>query len=83
MDVTQFENLAIFLPFLFYVKSILADFIRSKTAILTSLEAFDFMRNVTIENVKNTQKFDFKAAHMVKTAIFEASKWPKLISRKI
>ena len=41
MDIPQCKNLAIILPFWFYVKSILADFRRSKTAILTILEALN------------------------------------------
>ena len=35
-------NLAIFQPLCFYVKTILADFTGSKTAILTILEALNF-----------------------------------------
>ena len=41
----------------FYVKSILADFRRSKIAIITILEAFNFDFLDTLENVKSSQKF--------------------------
>ena len=45
------------LSFTFHVKSILAAFKRSKTAVLTILEAlnFDFWKNFTLENVTNSQ----------------------------
>jgi len=41
------------------VKSILADYRRSETAVLTILEAlnFDFWKNYTLNNAKNSQKF--------------------------
>ena len=76
-------NFSIFLPLWFYVKSIVADFRRSKTAVLTILEAmtFDFWKNFMLENVKNSQKFN--KLQMVRIAVFGASKLPKLISRKI
>ena len=50
----QCGNVRIFLPFRFYVKSILADFRRSKSAFLTILEAlnFDFWKTVTLEMSK-------------------------------
>ena len=66
----QSGNFAIFLPFLFYVKSILADFRRSKVAILIILEAL---------NIEFFQNSKFIAAKMVKMAIFGASKCPKMI----
>ena len=49
--------------FLEFQKSILADFRRWKTANLTILMAlnFDFWKNVTLENVKITQKFKIKS----------------------
>ena len=49
---------AIFLPFWFYVKSILVDFRRSKTATLTVLNAlkFNFGRNFPLKNAKMYQK---------------------------
>ena len=56
-------NLAIFQPLCFYVKTILADFTGSKTAILTILEAlnFEFWKNFTLENVTNSQKFKIQS----------------------
>ena len=42
VDIPQFGNLAIFLPLELCVKSLLADFRRSKTAVLTNLEALNF-----------------------------------------
>ena len=41
-DFWQCGNLAIFMPLWFYVKSILAVFIRSKTGVLTILKALNF-----------------------------------------
>ena len=53
LDIPQSGNLAIFLSLWFYVKSILADFWRSKTTISTILEAlnFDFLKNFTLEDI--------------------------------
>ena len=78
-------RVAMILPFWFYVKSILADFRRSKTDILTILEAlnFDFWKSYTLENVKNSQKFKIQSCSNDQNGSFGASKWPKLISRKI
>ena len=55
----QYGNFRIFMPFRFYVKSILANFRWSKTAILAFLEAlnFDFLVIFTFENVTNFEKF--------------------------
>ena len=77
------EYLAIFLPLWFYVKSILAHFRRSKTAVWTILKTLNsnFWKNYTLENVKSSPKFI--AAQMAKLAVFGALKWPKLISRKV
>ena len=73
------EYLAIFLPLWFYVKSILAHFRRSKTAVWTILKTLNsnFWKNYTLENVKSSPKFI--AAQMAKLAVFGALKWPKLI----
>ena len=65
---TQCENFWAFLPFRFYVKSILVVLKPPKTAILTIWVAMNF---------------EFRAAQTVKMAVFGASKRPKLISRKI
>ena len=46
------------------------------------METF-FGKNFTLENVESTQKFKFRAAQMVKMAVFGASKWPKLNSSKV
>ena len=35
---------------------------------------FGFFGNFTLENVKNVQKFQFRAAQVVKIAVFKASK---------
>ena len=52
------------------MKSILAEFGGPKTAVLTILETlnFDFWKNYTLENVKISQKFKFRAAQMVRMA---------------
>ena len=44
------------------MKSILADFRRSKTAVLTILEdlTFKFWKNFTLENVTTSQKFEIQ-----------------------
>ena len=44
---------------------------------------FWVLGNFTLRNVKNIQKFKFRAGHMVKIAVFGASKWQKLSSHKI
>ena len=51
LGIPQCGNLAIFLRLWFYVKSILADFRRSITTVLTILQAlnFDFLENFTLE----------------------------------
>ena len=71
VDIPKCGNLAIFLPLWFKVKSIFADFSWSKTVVLTILEGLNFWiyGHFTLE--------------MVKTAVLGASKWPKLIGRKI
>ena len=73
MDITQLGNLAIFLPFRYYLKSIAADFRRSKTAILTISEALnlDFWKNFTLEKMSKISKnAEFRAAHMIKMEDF-------------
>ena len=74
-----------FLQLWFYVKSILVDFRRSKTAVLTILEAlnFDFWKNFTLENVKSPQIFKIQSCWNGQNGSFWGSKWPNLISRKI
>ena len=60
--LAQCENLDLFLPFWFYVKSFLADFKRAKTALLTIFESFNFwLDNVTLENIKSTKKFKIQS----------------------
>ena len=61
------------------MKSILADFRRSKTAVLTISKAlnfayFEFMKNLTLENIKIPTDSRFIVAQMVKMAVFGASK---------
>ena len=75
----------VFLPLHFYVKSIFVDFRRTKTAILKIFGPlnFNFWKNSTIENVKNSQIFKIQSCSKVKMSVFGSSKWPKLISRKI
>ena len=85
---TQCGNLAIFLSLWFYVKSILAEFRRSKNAILTILEAldFDFWKNLIIA-ICECHRFP-KIQH---SELLKQPKWQsltlwnqsKLISRKI
>ena len=50
-----------------------------------NFEGFEFwcFGNFTLENVKNVQNSNVRAAQMVKMAVFEASQWAKLISGKI
>ena len=78
---------AIFLPIWFYVKSILVDFRRSKTAILTILKVlnFDFWKNFTLEIVKDSQKFkilSYSNSQKWQFLKLQSPKWPKLFSRK-
>ena len=69
------RNVAIFVPLALYVKSILANFRRSKTAILTILVGlnFDFWEKIHFKMSKITKKSKFRAAKMVKMAVFWAS----------
>ena len=70
----KFSN---FLPLWFYVKSILADFKNSKTAILPVLKALNLIvgKNFTLGNDQICKNSKFSAAQMVKMAIFGASKY--------
>ena len=79
--VKQCWNLAIFYPILLYVNSILAYFKRSKSIILTILEAlnFDFWEFYSWK----CQKFKIHSYWNGQKNSFGASKWPKFISRKI
>ena len=77
-------NVAIFLPLWFYVKSILADFWRSKTAVLTILYPWIliFGKNSHLKcqkfpKIENSELFKWSKWS------FGALKWLKLISRKI
>ena len=67
MDVPQCV-VEIFLPLWFYVKSILADFRRSKTAVFISLKAlnFDFWKILFLKTSKVSKNSKFRAARMVK-----------------
>ena len=63
-NITQCGNFRNFLSPIFYVKSILADFKRSKTVILTILEALNFHFfgiMYTLENVRNFNKFKIQS----------------------
>ena len=73
--------LSIFLPQRFYVKSTLAKFRVSKTAILTILKDEKVFSSVKIQ--KFTKETKFKGADTVKIADFENPHLQKLISRKI
>ena len=83
VDLPQCGNLANFLPLWFHVKSNLADFRRSKTAVFNNFEGFRFWSLEKFHTwiVKSVSKFS--AAQMVTMAGLGASKWSKLISRKI
>ena len=65
------------------MKSILADFRRSKSAFLTILEAlnFDFWKNVTLEMSKVPENSKFRAAQNGKNGIFWVSKMGVLLKR--
>ena len=67
------------------MKSILVDFRRSKSAILTQLKALNLDLYVFLHFLKTeiypNQKF--RAPEMVKMAFFELLHSPKMISRKI
>ena len=73
---TQCGNLAISLPLRFYVKSILADFRRSKTAILVNVAALNFEYWVIFDIFKceSTKKSKFKASKIVEMAVFDLLK---------
>ena len=60
-------------------------FQKLKTAVLLILKAMniDFWKNSTLKNVKVPKNLKSRATQMVKMAVFGASRWPKLISRKI
>ena len=62
--IAQCGNLAIFLPLWICVKSIVADFRRSKTAILTISVAlnFEFWKFLTFSNVKYFQNSNFNGS---------------------
>ena len=55
---------------LILLKSIFDKFRGPKTAVLTILDTlnFDFWKNFTLQNVKISQKFKFRAAQMVRMA---------------
>ena len=61
------------------MKSILADFRRSKTAILTILDVLNshFWKNFTPENVKIAKNSKIRVAKMVKMAPFDLLKSAK------
>ena len=66
-----------------YVESISADYRRSKTAILTILQAVNFEYiwiTFTLENVKNSQKFKIQSCSNDKNGSLWVFQWPKLIS---
>ena len=82
---TQCGNLAISLPLRFYVKSILADFRRSKTAILFNLEALniDFLEIAHLEMSPIVLIFKFRLLKWSKWQFLNLWSPLKLISRKI
>ena len=63
------------------MRSILPDFKRSKTMVLKILETlnFDFWKNVTLENVKSTQKFEIQTYSNEQNCSFFYSNLPNLI----
>ena len=72
---TQCGNFRIFLSFRFYVKSNLADFKMSKTAILKALN-FDFHEtHLMMSKIPKISKF--RAPRMTQMADFETLKAPK------
>ena len=85
MLIFQYGNLAIFLPLWFYVKSLLADFRRSKTTNATILRLliliFFGISRFKMSNISKSAKL--RPVHMVKMSVFWAYKWPNLIWRKI
>ena len=62
------------------MQSILADFKRSKTAVLAILEAFnfDFWKNFTLELSIVPKNMKFRAAQMVKMAVLWDFKMTKI-----
>ena len=67
------------------MKSILQNLRLKKTTILTVLEGqdFDVGKNLGFKRCKISKKSKLNADKIVKKAVFENSKLPKLISRKI
>ena len=84
ISTPQCGNLRIWLSFRFYVKSILLDFRRSKTAILTTLEALNFVNFISFTHFrcKDLKKINIQS-QCVKMPDFALLESPKLISRKI
>ena len=82
---TQCENFWAFLPFRFYVKSILVVLKPPKTAILTIWVAmnFELWQFLTFSSVKFFWKSKFNIFKTVKTAFLTFWNQLKLISRKI
>ena len=81
VDMLQCGNLAIFLPLWLYVKSILADFRRSKTGILLTIWeslAFDFWKNSILENVISFHKFKIHSYWNSQNGSFWGSKMTKI-----
>ena len=74
-----------FLPLLFYVKSTLADFNESNTAVVTPLKALnlDFQKILNLKMSKVLKNSEVRVAQMVKMADFGTVKSPELISRTI
>jgi len=75
----------IFLPLRFYVKSILAIFRSSKTAILTILEALKILYSAisALANCKNFLKQKFRSAETITKVDLEIPSSQEMISRKI
>ena len=81
----NWKSLSFSMSLWYYVKSTLANFRGSKTVSLTILEpkSFDFLGITHLKMSKISKNAKFRAVHMVKMAVFAASKWPKLFSHKI
>ena len=80
VDIKVCENLAFFLPLWFSVKSILAYFRVSKTAVRTILNAlnFDFWKPSHLKNVKSFQKFKIQACSNGQNSSFWGLKMTKV-----
>ena len=83
VNIPQCGNVAILLPFWFYVKSI-CDFRGSKNAVSTILQAlnFDFLEKFHNWKCQKFAKIHLELLKWSKWQFCRVSNWPKLISRK-